>query len=825
MENENMINILLVDDRPENLLALEAIIESEEYNLIKANSGEEALKYLLKYDFAAILLDVQMPGMDGIRTAKIIKAREKTKHIPILFITANHMESEHIFMGYSVGAIDYILKPIDPFVLKSKVDGFIDIYRLHVQLVQQTKALEEKNNELIEKNKELVKLASELRKSEAIANIIQHTSLDAMILLDEQGTILQTNPAVKDILLYDVDELLDKSITILLQDVDMASVRRDIYDTRSNIRKSGVAYRRDGQSIHAEIHFGRQLVNNQLILACTIRDISERKKHEEMTRFMAYHDALTELPNVTYFNEKLASEIQEAKFSNQTFGLMYLDLDRFKFINDSLGHLIGDRLLIEVSRRLLEVVRENDVVARIGGDEFNILLPDSSREEALQIAENILHAFKQPFYIDQYELFISTCIGLSVFPYDGDGPVEIIKNADIALNRAKKLGSDQYQFYHAGLNIQSYRNFTMQNDLRKALSRNELEINYQPKVNLETGTIAGFDALLQWNHPNWGTVSVKELIPMLEETGVIVDVWLWYFRKVCEQITQWKIQGYPSVRTGVFYSNQQFLHKDLFSTIQQIILETKVDPTLIEIGILECMIQEYEVVIKKVLDQLNQIGFRIIIYNFGSGHLSVRYVSQFPIKGISMEKSFADRLTSTNREASLFITTIKSFINVLQIEVIATDVEDAEQLVRLKELGCCIVSGPAVHGGFDYSQPEEILSGKPFTINLDSLDNKMTRTNNIEAPAINGKENVSLQEAMIQLQTKYNITSREMDVFELILKGSSNKEIAESLYISEHTVKNHVTRIFNKMGVNDRVHAITILYQTFRSEHIKGALE
>ena len=331
---EDNINILLVDDRPENLLTLEAIIEREDYHLMKASSGEEALKYLMKYDFAAILLDVQMPGMDGFGTAKIIKAREKTKNIPILFITANNMDTEHIFMGYSVGAIDYILKPFNPIILKAKVEGFVQMYRMKQKLIQQADALAERNR---------------------------------------------------------------------------------------------------------------------------------------IIEYMAFHDGLTDLPNRRLFQDQLLLKLNQAKKMNQTLGIMYLDLDRFKYVNDSLGHIVGDKLLQEVAKRLSSSVREGDFVARIGGDEFNIMLPDTDRENALEVAENILESFKKPFFIDHYELFITTCIGLSIFPYDGEDSISLLKNADAALYRAKEQGKNKYKVFHSGMNILSYRTFLMQNDLRKAI--------------------------------------------------------------------------------------------------------------------------------------------------------------------------------------------------------------------------------------------------------------------------------------------------------------------------------------------------------------------
>jgi len=687
MKIDEPINILLVDDRAENLLALEAIIENEEYNLIKAYSGEEALKYLLKYDFAAILLDVQMPGMDGFGTAKIIKTREKTKNIPILFITANHMDSEHIFMGYSVGAIDYLLKPFDPFILKSKVEGFVELYKMKQKLIKQAQALEEKN---------------------------------------------------------------------------------------------------------------------------------------QVIEYMAFHDGLTDLPNRRKFNGQLTLQINEARRKNQAFGVLYLDMDRFKYVNDSLGHVIGDRLLQEITKRLAGVLRDGDFLARVDGDEFNIILPETDRENSLSVAERILEACKEPYYIDKYELFMTTSIGLSIFPYDGEDSVSLIKNADTALRKAKEQGKNKYKVFHSGLNFNSYRSFQMRNDLRKAIEREELVLVYQPRVDMESGKVLSARALLRWNHPSWGTISSEEFMPLAEENGQIPEISEWVLRKVCGQFTSWKEKERKPVRVAIKVPAQVFLQNNLVERIQFILSETGVNPEFIEVEITESVILRNEDVIIKKLQQFRNMGVQIILDEFGTGYSSLNYLRRFPVDMLKIDKSFIQDISENQHQSKVIIECITSLAKNLQLSVIAEGVDTLEQLNLLRNYHCQqyqghLCSPPLLPIDFEefLSNSSEQTAQEPVKKHEEILQNMNFHSS---TPIYSNQDKNLKQEmieaALMQIKNQYNISSREMDVFTCIISGQSNKEISEALYISEHTVKNHITKILQKLHVSDRVQAISMVYET-----------
>ncbi len=827
MSLENKINILLVDDRPENLLALEAIIEKDEYNLIKAYSGEEALKYLLKYDFAAILLDVQMPGMDGFGTAKIIKAREKTKNIPILFITANNMDSEHIFTGYSIGAIDYILKPFDPIILKAKVEGLVEMYKLNQALIQQAEVLSEKKRELEKAYLTLSETTSELRVSEALANVISETSIDSMIIIDHNGIILKVNPAVEKMFQYNELSILGKNISILFTSGNSESYIKNILVAINNLDHI-IGYenlnevnvkRKDGTLFPAEIQIGKRYVQDRYIVACTIRDITKRKQDQDMISHMAYHDGLTNLANRRHFNDQLNQKLNHAKENNEQLAIMYLDIDRFKYINDSLGHLVGDKVLQEISKRLTTCLRELDLAARVGGDEFNILLPNTNREVALEIAENIIDIFKKPFNLDNYELFITTSIGISIFPYDGEDPLILVKNADAALYRAKEQGKNNFKVYHSGMDIQSYRSFLMQNELRKAVEREEFELVYQPRVNIESGEINSAEALIRWQHPNWGMILPSEFIPLAEETGQIVEIGKWVVKAACKQGKMWEEKGLTPIRIAVNFSAQQFLQKDLIESINRTLIETNLSPNMLEIEITESVLMGNETTIAKALNELRKIGVYISLDDFGTGYSSLNYLRRFPVNTLKIDKSFVQGI-STKSESTALISTIISLAHCLKMTVIAEGVETEEQLMMLKKHNCEEIQGylfspPVLPEEFeDFLLKSQNNSIPTETKKIAYLDKKHNNNTNPNGEIGFDQNKEILESALNHIKELYSISNREMDVFQLIVNGLSNKEISDRLFISEHTVKNHITHILQKLTVNDRLQAIAKVYQT-----------
>ncbi|WML49537.1 EAL domain-containing protein [Neobacillus sp. PS3-34] len=826
-DNDNeRVNILIVDDRPENLLALEAIIERSDYNLIKAFSGEEALIHLLKYEFAVILMDVQMPGVDGFETAKIIKARERTKNIPIIFITANNIDSKHIFTGYSVGAIDYILKPFDPFILKAKIEIFVKMYKINKKNLHQTDILIEKTKELETANKELSYKTAKLRESEALAKVISETSIDSMIIMDSKGIILNINPAFEKMFQFAKKEILGESIYLLFSNEQSRQHVKHIFEALNNmedimgnsILKEVKVKRKDGTLFFADLQVGKKYVKNKCIVACTIRDVTKKKQDKELITHMAYHDGLTNLPNRRLFNDQLNLELKHAKEQNKPLAILYLDMDRFKFVNDSLGHVIGDRLLQGVSKRLKEYVRANDLIARVGGDEFNIILPDTNRESAIEIAEKVLDGFKIPFIIDKYELFITTSIGISIFPYDGEDAFVLIKNADAALYRAKEQGKNMLKFFHSGMNIHSYKSFILQNELRKAIEGNELTLYFQPRIELETGSITSAEVLLRWNHPDWGVVLPSEFIPLAEETAQIVEMGEWVLKAACKQIKTWQEIGLTPIRLAVNFSPRQFLQKDLTDKIRTILSETGISAKMLEIEITESTLMENEERIINVLNDIRKMGVTISIDDFGTGYSSLSYLRKLPVHTLKIDKSFIQDISINSPDSIALVSTILSIGNSLNMSVIAEGVETEEQLGILKTHHCKEIQGYLICRPVPEKEFELFMLNRPDQqgpLKKESFPNGVNNPNSLDKKIENPDQKQEiLNGALSRTKDLYAISSREMEVFKLIIDGLSNKEISEKLFISEHTVKNHITRILQKLNVSDRLQAMAIIYQT-----------
>jgi diguanylate cyclase (GGDEF)-like protein/PAS domain S-box-containing protein len=817
MERET-VNILLVDDLLSNLLALEAIIEQDHYRLHRAMSGEEALKLLLKYDFAVILLDVQMPGMDGFETAKIIKAREKTREIPIIFITANQMKAEHMFAGYSVGAVDYILKPLDPFILKAKVDVFVQLYEMKRKLMRQADMLSRRNEELHQ-------AYMELRNSEAMARVISDASIDSMVVLDEDGTVLRANPAVERMFQYAEKELLGRPIGSLFEADNRRQVEalirklaRDRADSTTEQLADVTGLRKDGTVFPLELQLGMRHVpdRNRHILACIMRDMTKSRQDRETIRRMAYSDWLTNLPNRRSFQDRIHEVCAAHRRNNQPFALLYVDLDRFKHVNDTLGQAIGDQLLVRVAERLSSCLREQDFLARIGGDEFQIIMPNTGRETALEYAEQIMEALSKPVELDHFELYVTTSIGISVFPFDGEDAQTILKHADAALYMAKEQGKNQYRIFHSGMNMITYRSFILQNDLHRALDRGELALVYQPRIDLRSGEVTSAEALLRWNHPQWGTILPPEFIPLAEESGMISAIGEWMIREVCRQTAGRERSGLSPIRIAVSFSAHQFMERNLAGKIRQILQEHDVPPSLLEIAVAELSIARDEEHIARTLWQFRQSGMAISLDEFGTGNCSIRYLWKYPFDSLIIGKSFVQSVPGSADNLSL-LKAIMDLAHSRNISVVAEGIETEEQLAVLRELGC------EEFQGYLFCPPLAPEEFADFLLKCKDDDMLLVRH---KAPSFSfslvqpfaSPNSHALQAALHQTREAYSISRREFEVFELMIAGYSNREISQKLYISEHTVKNHITRIFQKLNVADRIQAMAKVYQACITE-------
>jgi len=478
---------------------------------------------------------------------------------------------------------------------------------------------------------------------------------------------------------------------------DLISLGKRLVNGETGMTHTYRIIKKDGTVLDIESHSKKIYLQNKPHMVASLQDITERKKAAELNEYLAYHDFLTGLPNKRLFYEKLKQELVISKTSQQKLAVMVLDLDRFKYVNDTLGHFIGDKLLQKVSKRLKACLGKDDILVRFGGDEFGVILPNGGyTNQVIEYAETMIASLEQPFHIEKYELFITASIGISIFPNDGEDAETLTKHADSALYKAKDKGRNTYQIFTSSMDTEAYKLFTLESDLRKALELNQLELYYQPQICAITNQIIGAEALIRWNHPEWGMVSPNEFIPIAEETGMIIEIGKWIKETACSQNKAWQDAGLPSIPLSINLSAHRFLEKDLLVNIRNILEKTKLDPKYLQIEIVETSLLENEKVVFSILGELKKIGIKIFMDDFGTGYSSLSYLKRFKgmIDTLKIDRSFINDLSGTDVEGSNFITkTIIELAQHLEMNVVAEGVETVEQLEILKEYNCNNIQG------------------------------------------------------------------------------------------------------------------------------------
>lgn len=526
---------------------------------------------------------------------------------------------------------------------------------------------------------------------------------DAVMITDRQGTIEYVNPAFTAITGYTSEDALGRGPNIKKSGKQGQTFYSQLWDTilSGEIFSDVFINRRKDGGLYYEEQTITPLRDNEgqiTHFVSTGRDISERMAIQERLQHMAHHDALTELPNRTLFIDRLKQALARARWHERLVAVMFLDLDRFKQINDSLGHEIGDRLLGEFARRIETNLREGDTVARFGGDEFVILLNDlADAKDIGEVAEKTLAIFDEAFTIAGRELTITASIGISVFPHDGEESQVLMQNADTAMYRAKESGKNNYQFYSREMSQRAIKQLNMENALRHALQLDEFSLHFQPIVNTASGRAIGAEALLRWNHSKHGPVPPAEFIPLLEDTGLIIPVGQWVLRTACEQAMAWSgmpSDGYISVN----FSGRQFMSKDIIDVIQATLEQTGLPPRRLILEITESFLMHNLDAALLNLTQLAKAGVRIAIDDFGIGYSSLSYLKRLPIGTLKIDRSFIRDLTTDPDDAAIVSATVALAGN-LKLDVIAEGVETAEQIDLLRSLGCTKMQG------FYFSRP------------------------------------------------------------------------------------------------------------------------
>jgi diguanylate cyclase (GGDEF)-like protein/PAS domain S-box-containing protein len=538
--------------------------------------------------------------------------------------------------------------------------------------------------------------AEALRESEGRFRTLAETAPSAIFIYQGAGFIYAnasmaalTGYAREELESMNLWDMVHPDYKDLIRGRGLARLRGDEAPTSYQFK----IVRKDGEERWVDFSAAVIDVGGRPAVLGTAFDITKRKEAEEQIKNLAYHDALTGLPNRLLFNDRLSVAVAQAHRQGYRLAIFFLDVDRFKVINDSLGHSLGDRLLQGVARRLQASVREGDTVARLGGDEFILLLPALNRaEDVAKVAEKILDSLKLPFRLEGRELYVTASMGISLYPDDGADAEALIKNADTAMYRAKEQGRDNYQMYTPAMNASAVERLGLENSLRKALARDELELFYQPLLDLGTGRVHGVEALLRWRHPERGLLSPAEFMPLAEVTGLILPIGPWVLRTACARARAWQDLGHPHLSMAVNLSARQFQQPDLVAQVKRALEETGLPPRCLDLEITETNAMQNAEGTIHTLRELKALGVRISIDDFGIGYSSLNYLKRLPIDTLKIDQSFVRDITTDPDDAAI-ATAVIALAHTLKLRVVAEGVETQEQLAFLAARHCDRMQG------------------------------------------------------------------------------------------------------------------------------------
>lgn len=713
--------ILIVDDVPDNLRILSNTLTEQGYRVRCARDGSTALMAVAATLPSLILLDVSMPGMDGYEVCQHLKASTRTSEIPVIFISALDDVLDKV-KAFDVGGIDYITKPFQVREVLARVKSQLalqaakqEIYNLNSALEQR---IQQRTAQLASANQDLQREVSDRKQAEQLLQREAGDRQQAEQLLQESeeklesilssleevvwsvcastGNLLYLNPAAKKVYDRPVCSFFDNPRLRLevVHPEDRQRVER-YYQTLLQQSQIDVEYRilrPDGQvrwlSDRALVIYDKQ--GRAIRIDGTVDDITHRKQVEEQLIHDALHDALTDLPNRTLFMERVEIALHKAKQNKDyLFAVLFIDLDRFKLINDSLGHIVGDQLLIAIAQLFKQCLRPTDTIARLGGDEFTILLEGlKDIEDATNIASRLQAKLKSPFQLENHTVFTSASIGIVLSSAGYEQAADLLRDVDIAMYRAKEQGKARYAIFDAVMYEQTLERLKLESDLRLALERQEFCLHYQPIVSLITGKLTGFEALVRWQHPTLGFISPAKFIPVAEDTGLIVRLGEWVLREACRQMRAWQTRfSITPLTISVNLAALQIKEPFLINQIARILAETNLNGSSLKLEITESMLMDDIQATINTLNQIRAMNIQLSIDDFGTGYSSLSYLHRFPVNTLKIDRSFVSRMNSDHENFEI-VGTIITLAHALGMNVTAEGVETSEQSAQLRTLGC-----------------------------------------------------------------------------------------------------------------------------------------
>jgi len=682
--------LLLVDDEPRLLTSLYELLRVQDsYQLVTAATGAEALAHLSRQQFDLLLLDLRLPDMSGHDIMDFVNAREIDCDVIVM---SGEAGIEAAIGALKRGAYDYLRKPYNPPELLKTVENALQKRRLAV---------------------DNTRIAQRLETSEKMYRYLVDSSPDIIYTLNHEGCFTFVNDRAYQLLGYSREELIGSHYSVLVHEEDQERARyvfnerrvderasrnvelrlkcnnsaagdRTFSNTLMTISLNAIGMHVPGEEVARHEFFGTYGV---------ARDITDRKRAEEMISYQAYHDILTDLPNRILFKDRLGLAVIQAKRKLTELAVMFIDLDRFKLVNDTLGHVKGDELLQQAARRLKECLRKGDTLARHSGDEFTIVLPElRDRGDARAIADKFQEVLQAPFDLDGHVVHISASIGIAVYPSDGDSIEELLRHADIAMYQVKAQGKNGHSFYHPSMQDMSHQKIALEQSLRKALENNELEMYYQPQVDMATGRIIGAEGLMRWNHPTRGLLSAGEFLPFAEENGLMLPISDWMIGALCRDLLLWNAAGADNIRLSLNLSPQYLDRGDFFEKMRNALARYQISPSQIEVEITENICIRNP---QYAIDQLNklcQLGVSVAIDDFGTGYSSLSYLHRFPIHTIKIDQSFVKEIHDEHGHYPVILAII-SIARGLGLHLVAEGVETEVQARYLAANGCATMQG------------------------------------------------------------------------------------------------------------------------------------
>ena len=660
----------VVDDDRVTRLLLCRFLERCGYIAISLSNGAEAVSEFDKGLPDIILMDANMPIMNGFDACSVIKSREGSQHIPVLMITALN-DDESVDRAYTVGAVDFITKPIHWAILRNRVSY-------------------------------LLKEIESERKLHLASSVFESTN-EGIVVTDPKAVIQSINPAFTRITGYSEAEVLGNNMRLIQSGRhDNAFYEKFWKSLQEGGKWQGEIWnkRKDGTYFPQWLNIDAILGSDGIVhnYVGVFSDLTALKESEENLMHILGHDSLTDLPNRHLIQERLGFAIEDAREREGLVAILLLDLDRFKVINDTMGHDVGDKLLIAVGKRLTNILAQQKtsgtcILGRMGGDEFGMILPKLQLpQEAAQVTSAVLAVFNKPFMIEEMEYFIGASIGIGIYPLDGANVKTLMKNSDAAMYHAKEQGRNNFQFYRDSLNTSSMERMLLERSLRSAIEKDEFLMFYQPQMDLKTGKLVGAEALIRWLHPQQGMISPGAFIPLAEETGLIIPMGTWALETACRQSKEWQDAGFEPIRIAVNLSGIQFKQPNFTEMVIGVMKRAGVEPRWMELELTESIAMGDVETSYAKLKMLSNIHIKLAIDDFGTGFSSLSYLKRFPIDTLKIDQSFVRNCT-TDSDDEAIIHTFIGLAHSLGLSVIAEGVELPEQLELLKSYNCDEIQG------------------------------------------------------------------------------------------------------------------------------------